>query len=119
MRHSNLRLLFGRTDFKGSPKSDHILAHLERHGTKLSAAKLSDLFWEKLEISDSLAAAIENAFSLPSGWMDQNNELIFQLSGSDLDDIQMLLAQNNELRSSFRTLLSGLTNSTRNSKSTP
>ena len=105
MRHFNLKLLFARTDFKGSPKSEHVIAQLKNDGVNLTPAALSDLFWEKQEISNNLVAAIESAFHLPAGWMDQRNSIIFELNERDLSDVQLLLSQKTRVRESLRSLL--------------
>jgi len=108
MRLSNLKLLLGKTEYQGSPKSDHLIAQLARHGLRLSAADVSEIFWEKQTINDDLAAAIETAFLLPPGWMDQSNSIIFSLNEQDLSDIRLLRAQKARVRESVRHLLSDI-----------
>lgn len=90
-RTRNLRLLHGLTPFKGSPKSEHMVDQLCRAGASITKNLLSDIYWEKEDVPDSLVLCIEKAFRLPHGWLDGEHDYITETTQGDREDIARLL----------------------------
>jgi hypothetical protein len=104
-RHLNFRILQGRTPFKGSPKSDHIVELLKQHGLNVSPKQVSAIYWGESEIEDHMARKIESAFALPAGWLDSSHEYAFHTRVEDRADIEALLSLSAPVRQVVGALL--------------
>ena len=104
-RQLNFRILQGRTPFKGSPKSDHIVEFLKQHGLNVTPKQVSAIYWGESEIEDHMARKIENAFALPVGWLDSSHEYAFHMRVEDRADIEALLSLSAPVRQAVSALL--------------
>jgi plasmid maintenance system antidote protein VapI len=104
-RWLNFRLLLGRTPFKGSPKSDHMIELLRQKGLRLTPSEISSIYWEQSEITDAMARRVETAFDLTAGWLDANHEYAFRTRADDRADIEAILSLPSDIRMAIRTLM--------------
>lgn len=106
----NLRLLIARSTSYGSPASNRFCEALKKGGASITEHQLSQ--WvtgdELLSVWD--AHRIEKAMSIPSGWLAEDLEFVFQASPSLLNAFRSLseltVDQQTALGNLMKTILS-------------
>ena len=104
-RVRNLRELQGRLEAYGARTEKHFAEYLAQNGASITFQQLSLIYQEKKEVGLQMASSIEQAMSLPSGWLSEDHEFLFSLSAQDLDAHRALASLAPELRENISAIL--------------
>ena len=108
LRLANLRILHARPGGAGGPTSDFVVYFLNEKGVSINKTELSDIYWQKRQITDHLASGIERAFQLPSGWLSEDHEFVFQLNPGEGRAIRSLSTLPSEIKVSILSLIASI-----------
>jgi hypothetical protein len=109
VRLRNLRLLHSKPGGAGGPTSDFLVHYLNEAGVSINKTELSNIYWEKKSISDHLAKSIENAFKLPSGWLSEDKEFIFNSPPGEVAAFRALASLPESLRAAIFQVIQAAT----------
>ena len=85
IRIMNLGYLHSKTGFYGAPTSLNLIKFLNNKGVAINGNDLTNIYQKKLTLSDALAASIEIAFKMPSGWLSEDHEFIYILTPKETE----------------------------------
>jgi hypothetical protein len=80
VRLTNLKFLHGSVANFGAPTSGGLASFLNSKKVKITEQQLSDIYHRKKNIDMILALSIEKAFSLPNGWLSEDQSYFLKLS---------------------------------------
>ena len=105
VRLRNLRALHARPGGAGGPTSDFLVDFLSSKGVSINKTDLSNIYWAKKTIGNHLAASIEQAFSLPTGWLSEDHEFLYALSPAEIAAYRELASLPADLKASLLSLV--------------
>lgn len=105
VRLRNLLLVHGRQPGLGAPTSDHLVQVLSDGGVLINRTELSDIYWGKKPVTNYLASGVERAMHLPSGWLSEDYEFLFQASPGEVAAYRSLASLPAKVRQAVMQLI--------------
>lgn len=84
VRLANFLELQSRVGGYGAPTAAHLASFLSEHGQPVTPTQLTAIYQKEKPISSSFAAQVEQALTLPKGWLSESHDFLFKLSPSEL-----------------------------------
>ena len=107
-RLQNLRALHARPGGAGGPTSDYLVDFLKGRGVSINKTDLSNIYWEKKTIGDHLAQSIEKAFDIPSGWLSEDHQFLYELPPSERAAYRQLALLPVDMKTNMLSLISSI-----------
>lgn len=105
IRLQNFRELQSRSGRYGAPTAAHLSKVLTRAGAKFTSPQLTAIYQREQAITTLQADQIEQALSLPNGWLSKNHDFLFSLTPFEIDVHSALAALPTHLKLNLAAII--------------